>query len=125
MSITQKIRECFLQASTNRIYQNKWFGDDAWRQILEKHFKLSDILKKNVTRAISNTDLCLPLSLKKFRKQINGEDGNVVQAHFYFIVNETTTKEQLESVDDWEYIYYNYRLPRVSNKKRKTNESKC
>ena len=56
---------------------------------------------------------------KEVQKQINGENGNVVQAHFYFIVNETTTKEQLESVDNWEFIYYNYRLPRCSNKKRK------
>lgn len=132
MPIIQQIRECFLQASTDRRYHNKWLSDDAWRNIIASYydFGFKDISKKNINATLLNTTLCHPLQLHNNRKSIyrleDGDDENKkFKGCFYFIANELTTKDQLHIKLDWNDVYFNYELP-ISNKNRKINHAgKC
>ena len=116
MSKIQKISKCFLKVSTEGCYHNKWFGDEAWRQILEKHFDLRDITNKCINRCLFNAELCLPLILLKQKKQITTPEEKSKHAYFYCIADGTKTKQELYNNIDWQDLYYYFRLPRFKRK---------
>ena len=61
---------------------------------------------------MQNTTLCFPLHLHTNKKRIIQKDKTRVRATFYFIEDNITTREQINSTVDWQHIYYNYKLPR-------------
>ena len=125
MSIIQQIQRCFLQASNDQKYHNKWYSDDAWRKIVENDFGLKDITKQNINKALLSTTLCHPLKLHDNKRRITTEENKSFKGYFYLIANEFTTKEILSVKLDWNLIYFNYRLPRSKKRKANNNESKC
>ena len=116
MSTVSLIQTCFRHAAIQQKYRNKWFSDVAWQQIMIKHFDLKDFNKHNLNTALQNTTLCFPLRLYSNKKQIKKKDKTRVNGYFYFIADEDTTKELRNRKVDWQDIYYDYKLPRVTKK---------
>ena len=121
IQIIQQIRECFLQASIEQKYHNKWFTDYAWRKIIEHEFEFDDISKQNVNKDFFSSTLCHPLKLHYNNKQITTEGNTSFKGYFYLAVNESTTKEVLKLKYNWNLKYFNYTLS-GSNKRRETND---
>ena len=116
MSTVSLIQSCFRDAANKQKYRNKWFSDVAWQQIMIKHYNITDFNKHNLNTALQNTTLCFPLHLHTNKKRIIQKDKTRVRATFYFIEDNITTREQINSTVDWQHIYYNYKLPRVTKK---------
>ena len=116
MTLSQCINKCFLKLTAEECYRNKWFGDEAWKQILEKHFDLDNLKKKSINTALFNFDLCLPFTLLKQKKRIMKPDNKCIQAYFYCIADGNKSKEELQSNINWQQLYNYFRLPRFKRK---------
>ena len=124
MQIIQQIRQCFLQASTEQRYHNKWFRDEAWRKIIANDFGFEDISKQNTNKALLSSTLFHPLQLHNNKRRITTVK-KTFKGYFYLIANESTTKEILNLKLDWNLTYFNYRLPRYNNKRKIFEQGEC
>ena len=124
MTISQQINKCFLKLTAERCYQNIWFGDEAWRQILANHFNLDKLNKTNINRALFNFDLSLPLRLLKHKKRVMKQDNKCIHAYFYCISDGSKPNEELYNNIDWQRLYFNFNLP-TNKRKWQEEDGEC
>jgi len=75
MSKSHRLRLLFTQACLNKEYQNKWYGDNVWVEILTEYNNNEPVTKPEINRALQDTQLCSPLQLHSFKKQIKSKDN--------------------------------------------------
>ena len=75
MSKSNRLRLLFTQACLNKEYQNKWYGDNVWVEILTEYNNNEPVTKPEINRALQDTQLCSPLQLHSFKKQIKSKDN--------------------------------------------------
>ena len=95
MSKSLQVRQHFLQVCQDRRYHNKWYGHNAWMEILTRQFNLVPLTQKLLNTALPDTIINDSLRLHYNRKQIVTRDNKLKNIHFYFIENEFCTDEQL------------------------------
>ena len=111
MSKSNQIRSVFFEASISLQYQNQWFGNNAWREILENHYDMDTITKQNINNVLNGVILESPLRLHHTKSRLKLEYNKSTLAHFYFIENEHCLDEQLQPLQSWTTLYLNYSLP--------------
>ena len=92
MSKSNRLRLLFTQACLKIDFQNKWYGDIAWVEILTEYNNYKPVTKQEVNRALPDTQLTSPLKLHSFKKQIKSKDNKKLLVTFYLIANEEATK---------------------------------
>ena len=117
MSKSIQIRSVFFEASISLQYQNQWFGDNAWREILENHYDMDTMTKQNINNALNGVILESPLRLHHTKSRLKLDNNKSTLAHFYFIENEHCLDEQLQPLQSWTTLYLNYNL---SNKRTRS-----
>ena len=119
MSKSFVIRKHFLDACQIRQCRNKWYRDNAWMEILTKHYNLTTITKKQLNTALPDVILDDPLKLHYSRQAMRLEDGKQKHALFYFIEDDKCTTSQLKHPKSWVHTYNNYILPRISSPRKR------
>ena len=111
------IRKHFLDACQIRLCRNKWYGDNAWMDILTEHCNLTTITKRQLNSTLPDIVLEDPLKPHYSRQAMRLEEGTHKKAVFYFIEDNNCTRRQLQHPKSWVDTYHNYVLPRIPRKR--------
>jgi len=117
MSNSLVIRKHFLDACQIRQCRDKWYGDNAWMDILTEHYNLTTITKRQLNSTLPDIILEDPFKLHYSRQAMRLEDGKRKHVLFYFIEDDTCARSQLQHPESWEDTYNNYVLPRMPRKR--------
>ena len=111
MTKLNQIRARFLEASQITQYQNKWFPDVAWVQIMKEHYNFDSVTKLNINPALPDLQQTPPLKLQKNTRRIKLSNNKSTNGYFYLIDNKYSTQKRFHK-ERWEYLYEHYTIPR-------------
>ena len=124
MSKSFQLRQLFIRASRHKPYQNKWYGDNVWRKILEQNHNSGPITKKEINTVLPNAILDDGSTLICNKQKVTNEENRKVNGMFYSIANGQTNDKQINDAPTsmWQDICNCSRIPR--NNKRLRVEGK-
>ena len=110
------MRRVFIEASTERQFQNKWLTDEAWLEIMSDVINEFNLTKILLNKSLSDLHLDPPLPLVMNKKRnICGKR----MIYFYFIAQQNCDKRKYTNHNKSRVdIYNSVRIPRKRLKRK-------